>query len=271
MAAASHTRMHSPFAAVRAEARVAGERVASERVAGEPDAAARAAVSVGGTPDRAPEDLPLRALTGYDEELIARRQAERNMARLCNEVLARCLVAPGAEPSDEDLARVRRLLVAERDRALVQLRRLSLGPEVKAELACSQCGAPNELDFSLDALDLGFRVPRSPILCELGGGSSAELALPTAGDQEELVDAALDTAAERRTWLLGRLLRRHGSRTEALDLDFARGLALAERLTLEQALVAALPDFDLQMSVSCSVCQASMLLPFDVQVFFCTS
>ncbi|MGH2838559.1 MAG: hypothetical protein ACRDJY_09475, partial [Thermoleophilaceae bacterium] len=39
--------------------------------------------------------LALRGLTGWEEEYLEREGSEPNTARLCNEILARCLVAPG--------------------------------------------------------------------------------------------------------------------------------------------------------------------------------
>ncbi|MFP2934737.1 hypothetical protein ACLESO_58450, partial [Pyxidicoccus sp. 3LG] len=198
---------------------------------------------------------------------VDRDKADPNTARLCNEVLARCLGPPKAEPDDRARALVRGLLVAERDRALVLLRSISLGSRITTEVRCA-CGTANEIAFGLDALDLGFSLPVGPLRCELGEGKVAEVALPTAGDQEDLFDAALTTAAERKTWLLGRLLRRYGERTEGFDQDFARGLPIAERRRLETAIDEALPDFDLSMLVRCSACHSEMRVPFDVPVFF---
>src|SRR5213075_772672 len=102
------------------------ERVASPL----PQAAGRAHTQP--APSAAAEGLPLRELTGWEEEYLERHQHEANTARTCNEVLSRCCVPPGVEPDAEIRDRVRALLVAERDRELVRLRRLSLGPAVEA-------------------------------------------------------------------------------------------------------------------------------------------
>src|SRR3954454_5171907 len=153
------------------------------------------------------ELLPLRELSGWEEEYLTRHQDDANTARTCNEVLARCCVPPGTEPGGEERRQVRDLLVAERDLELVRLRRMSLGPDVEARVECPVCGQPNDAGFSLDDLDLD---PASP--AERTGLSVADdeltLSLPTAGDQEELLDADLDGPAERPTWVLaGPLLR----------------------------------------------------------------
>jgi len=205
--------------------------------------------------------LGLRCLSGWEEEYLARHQAEPNTARLCNEVLARCMMPPGSEPGAERET-VRSLLVAERDRELVALRRMSLGDEVNAQVACPACGETSEASFSLDVLPLDFDPPPRTITV-----GEARLRLPTAGDQEALLDAGLDSEAERRSWLLAHCLERFGERTE-FDLEFARALPMATRAALETAIERYLPDLDLQMAIECSHCGAPVLAPFDVPNFF---
>jgi hypothetical protein len=242
-------RIDSPF-------RTAQPAPAATRPEAEPEPAP-------GTPAR----LELRALSGWEEELLERHAGDPNTVRLCNEVLARCMVAPGAEPGLPERAAVRELLVAERDRELVALRRMSLGPQVNALVRCPECGQESQADFSLDALPLDFEVSRAPLRVEVEGGE-AVLRLPTAGDQEALADSGLEGDAERRSWLIARCLVELGDRSSGFDLDFARGLPVAVRAKLEGALDAALPDLDLEMSVTCSHCDADVLAPFDVQSFF---
>lgn len=214
--------------------------------------------------------IALRGLTGWDEEYVERHQADPNTARLCNEILARCLVPPG-EDAAAARATVRELLVAERDRELVALRRLSLGPNVSARVACPACGETSEADFSLDVLPLDFEAPPRTLRVELEGVGEAVVRLPTAGDQEDLIAAGLEGYAERRSWLLARCVERYGDRREGFDLDFARGLPVKERAALESAIEEALPDLDLEMAVECSHCGAPIIAPFDVPAFFFSS
>jgi hypothetical protein len=216
---------------------------------------------------QAPTRLELRALTGWEEEYLERHQAEPNTGRLCNEVLARCLVAPGEDPG-EARQTVRDLLVAERDRELVALRRLSLGPDINARVPCPACGEVSEAEFSLDALPLDFEPPPRRVTVELPDVGEVVLRLPTAGDQEDLVDAGVEGDAERRSWLLAHCLERYGDRSDGFDLDFARGLPVRVRTALESAIEDAAPDLDLEMAVECSHCGTSFAAPFDVPVFF---
>ena len=211
--------------------------------------------------------LPLRELTGWEEEYLARHQHDANTARTCNEVLARCCVRPGVAPDDQVRAQVRGLLVAERDLELVRLRRMSLGAGVEARVECPVCGAANDASFSLDDLGLDsltaeFDTPRSGLPMEEG----LTLSLPTAGDQEALLDAGLDGPAEHRTWLLARSLRTPDG--AALGEDAVRGLPIRHRAALERAIDDRLPTLDLDMAVHCVQCGADFSAPFDVGTFF---
>jgi hypothetical protein len=216
-----------------------------------------------------PARLRLRPLTGWEEEYVERHQADANTARLCNEVLARCLVEPGEHPGGARQA-VRELLVAERDRELVELRRISLGPEIKARVSCPSCGEPSDVTFSLETLPLDFDSPPRRLTVEVPEAGEIVLRLPTAGDQEDLADAALEGEAQQRSWLLARCIVRYGNRT-GVDIDFARGLPVAVRTALESALERATPELGLEMEAVCAHCGATFAAPFDVPVFFFSS
>lgn len=149
-------------------------------------------------------ELELRPMTGYEEEVVERRGAGENTARLCNEIVARCLVSPGADFTAA-LARVRGMLVAERDAALVKLRRISLGDDVELELRCPACGEPSTATFQLSALplpDLRARTrvsrPLTPALSTEGGegGSMASSSSPEGTGGEGGSSALIPEEAE---------------------------------------------------------------------------
>jgi len=215
--------------------------------------------------------LEVRAMTGYEEEVVERRRGDANTAALCNELVARCLVAPGADHAAA-YERVRALLVAERDVALIALRRASFGDLVELEIACPACQQTNEIDFPLGSLpvSLGSSPGSRPRAIEavLSDGTRVAMLLPTAGDQEDLLDADLETASERRTFLLGRAIERFGDRSGPFDFEFARALSVSTRSALEEALDAAIPDLDLSMAVTCTACDRAFSAPFDVASFF---
>ena len=199
--------------------------------------------------------LVIRGLTGFEEELIEAAGPNANTAVLADEILARCLVAPGADPG-EARRTVRRMLVAERDRALVELRVRSLGPEVNSVAICPSCGRSNEINFSLTALALDFPTPERTVSLTLQDGLTAELRLPNA-----------QNATVRRD-LQARTLLRHGERLAPFDLSYARSLPLIARRQMEAALDAALPDLDFRMATTCAFCAADFAAPFDIPAFF---
>lgn len=218
-------------------------------------------------PARTPERLALRPLTGWEEEYLERHHDDANTARMCNEVLARCLVPPGEDYGDRRLA-IRELLVAERDRELVALRRMSLGNEVKARIDCPECGQTNDAEFSLDTLPLDFDAPERRLSFKLAEVGEVVVRLPTAGDQEDLLDAGLEGEAERRTHLIARCLERYGDRSGPFDAAFCRSLPVRERTAIEKEIELSLPALELEMAVRCSYCGASIAAPFDVPNFF---
>jgi hypothetical protein len=209
----------------------------------------------------------LRAMTGHEEEWVERRRARANTSRLCNEVLARCLVPPGAEGAAA-LERVRALPVAQRDAALLQLRRLSLGDTVQTQVRCPACLGTVSVDFPLSGIPLPSTASPERVEARLEDGSLAVLRMPTAGDQEALLDGALETESQKRTRLLARVLLRLGEREGPFSEDFTRDLPTPVRAGLERALEAALPDLDLSMAVGCPGCGHAFSAPFDVPAFF---
>jgi hypothetical protein len=212
----------------------------------------------------------LRELSGYEEELIGDRRFAGNTAALCNELLARCLVAPGVDPGPSR-ERIAALSVAERDLALVALRRMSLGDRVEMLIDCPECGETNEVEFDLGSLPLTLAPVAERIMVELADGRTATLRLPTAGDQAELLAAEIDNAARRRSWVLARTLQRIGGQEGPFDEQAIHSLASATRRQLEQALDEALPELELGVDVRCHACAFDFSTPFEIDSFFLLS
>jgi hypothetical protein len=229
-----------------------------------PEAAEPAAQAAASPPSSARPAL--RPLTGWEEEFLEQHQFDANTARLCNEVVARCMTRPGGDHASER-AQVRNMLVAERDRAVIELRLISLGPGVTAQADCTQCGQAAELSFSLDALAVDLPAVPRVVPAQIPGAPGARLRLPTAGDQEDLLDAEVDGESARLSWILGRCIILPDA-SDGTGTEFARDLPVAVRRQLQETLTRAVPELDLEMSVTCPHCGAGMTVPFDVQTFF---
>jgi hypothetical protein len=217
-----------------------------------------------------PPAFALREMTGYEEEVLEARLDDPNTAALCNEILARCLVPPGEDPAAARET-VRALPVARRDALLIELRRRSLGSAISTRVPCPRCTEVNEVEFDLG--ELRFEAAEAPatVECPLDDGRQAELRLPNAGDQADLLDAGLSSMAERRTWLLARVLLRLGQEQGPFPEDAVRALPMRVRRALEEALEAAVPDLDLGLAVRCHACGHAFGAPFDAAGFFLSS
>ena len=207
-------------------------------------------------------------MTGYEEELVEMPSA--NTAALCNELLARCL-APVGERSEAAKARVETLLVAERDAAIVDLRRLTFGDRVETDVECPDCGAASHVSFDLTQVTLEAADVAEGLEVTLSDGRVAELRLPTAGDQADLLSAALSGAAERRSWLLERSIKRLGDTAGPLGFEKVHRLDSQTRRELERDLELEIPDLDLRVSATCEACGREFAAPFDVASFFLPS
>jgi hypothetical protein len=212
----------------------------------------------------------LRPMTGYEEQLVEARKADGNTSALCNDVLAHCASPPGAD-AGKAVGEVDQLSVAERDWALIQLRRLTFGDRLESEADCSHCGETNQVSFDLKQLTFDVAEIVEEIEVTLHDGRIARLRLPTARDQADLLDAKLTSAAERRTWLLARALRQIGDSQGPFELAAVHAFDSRTRAQMETELERAIPDLDLSMDLTCQACRQSFLAPFDVAVFFLLS
>lgn len=221
----------------------------------------RAAVVLGGE---------LRAMTGYEEELVESQRSARNTAALCNELIARCLVGPGESPRAAR-ERVAGLTTAERDLALVALRRKTYGDLVEMVADCPSCHEACAISFELSRLPLTLAAIPTGVEVELDDGRLARARLPTVADQDELLELGIESQARRRTWLLARTLTRLGEREGPFEEAELHALSSAARQRLIAALERALPSFDLSMEVSCQACHAQFVSPFQIDGFFLPS
>src|SRR5215471_7225540 len=93
----------------------------------------------------------LRPLSGADEDWLCALEPGTPTAVVVTRLLARCTVKVcGAEV--DDVARVRDLLVADRDYLLLSLRALKFGNHFDAVLECPYCS--EKLDVSFEASDV---------------------------------------------------------------------------------------------------------------------
>lgn len=219
--------------------------------------------------DAAAPPRALRPMTGYEEEALEELAGDANVARVCNALLARCLAAPG-KPWSAELLRVHEMTVLERDAALVELRAISMGDAVEHEVDCPHCGVVNVARFRLRDLPIAKAdtARRGDLEIALPSGATASVRLPSARDQEELFDAALTSAAARKSFLIARVAMRIGAESGPFTFEAVHALPSRDRDAIERALDEALPELDLTMAAECVSCGRGFEHPFDVTRFF---
>lgn len=193
--------------------------------------------------------LALAPLDGFAEDWLARHAHSRS-AEATTALLTLCLVPPDGITA-ADLARA--LLAGDRDYAMLELRRLTLGDLVQAVLRCPACDA--KIDIAFDARDVAVEAhEQSARTYELDvDGGTVRYRLPNGADQEAV--AHLD--AERGAHALF-------ERCAAAD----RTLGAEARAVVIAAMEARAPKVDLELDVACPECGHAFVVPLDVTAFF---
>ena len=170
----------------------------------------------------------LRPLSGREEEWLARHRSSPGAVRV-SWLLNSCLLMLGDRQVSRDI--VQRLLVADRDYLVLQLRRLTFGDRVQAVVPCQKCGQKMDIDFHLNDVPVEYRPQRvSAYTVELSG-RVIRFRLPSGGDQEAVLEARSDDMANE---LLNRCVLDNGG--EPLSAEEKETVA-AEMEQLVAALV----------------------------------
>jgi hypothetical protein len=219
-------------------------------------------------------EFELRALTGREEELLA-RSGGRGSAAAVTEVLRRCLSRLGTLDTI-DAATVRGMLVGDRQYLMLKLREATFGDLVRGSAPCPwpDCGHRVAIAFSTHDVPVVAATEReimhTLVLSEHAGtGSAADrtvrFRLPTGADQEELSPLFAQGEAAALTALLHACVLCVGSR-EADDAVAA--LTPLARQEIEDRMAAIAPRLDLVMTATCVECGRAFEAPFDLQGFF---
>jgi hypothetical protein len=223
----------------------------------------------------------VRKMRGHEEALLYER--DLGLAGLVSHIIGGTLLrlgsleAPGPEVAS-------RLYSADRNYLLLQVRRTTLGDEMRASYTCPACTAEVRIVERLGRIPVRSLVqggdPESvPVELEDGytGRDGTEhrsviLRLPR-GDDEAFVAPLIERdpmkAADALTL---RCIRTFGSlpreELEAYGLRILRDLSLGDRLRLQRALSDDSPGADLRREVRCSACDTRFGRLLDVSDFF---
>jgi hypothetical protein len=193
----------------------------------------------------------LRELCGHDEESVERTDSEAAIA-----LLDRLLVdAPGAACGP---GRAAELTVPDRDRLLAVVFQRVIGRRVDSTARCRFCDKTFDLDFLLDDLLTSLREAESPELVrEPGGvfrlGDGRRFRLPRGIDERAVAD---QPPAQAELALLQRCM--------------IEGSAADDPATITDAMPAAGPLLDVEISARCAECARHQPVRFDLQNYLFT-
>lgn len=153
-----------------------------------------------------------------------------------------------------------RLLPIDRDYLLLQLHRLTFGDVRYQTVECPQaaCGRRLDIRFDLSSVDLPALPDLADGTIDLPGGRAVRYRLPLASDQAELhgvAPAALEAA------FLGRCVTSGDDR--ALGCAGLLELPTAVRAGVVKRIVAASPELDLAVPLTCPSCARPFRFVFD--------
>lgn len=209
----------------------------------------------GDTPDqfRHFETAGLRPLTGYEEDWLAANRGKPS-ALVASGLLDACVTDLDGETPPKNTAA--RLLAADRDFLVFQLRRLTLGDAFHAIAACPECGARMDVTFDAAGVPVESRRQSDPLhTLPLADGRTVSFRLPIGADQESIAGMETQAAANRLF--------------EACLVDDAGSpLTEEEKAAVIEAMSEAAPGIDLDLELACPECARQFVLPFDATSFF---
>jgi len=174
----------------------------------------------------------VRELTGFDEEKLARFDADDNVAKYVTELLYLGVADLGGQKPTKD--QLRDLLIGDRDALMLGIRRATYGDAVEFRLTCTNCDEVSEVIVELDS-DVETVPLEDPLVrvfdVPLRHGS-AKVQLMSGWAQEGLGNPAKKTPAELSSLLLRSCVVELNGMPTVQNLDAVRALAAGDRATL---------------------------------------
>ena len=223
----------------------------------------------------------LRKMCGHDEELLY--DETLNSGTLVTELLKRCLVRLG-DLTDIDSNTVSQLYTADRNYLLLELRRITLGDELRTSYVCPHCGTNVAVVENLREVDIhrlaeDQSLPDIQVSMEDGyldreanTHNDLTLTLPRGIDEEFVAPMIGRDPLKAQDALLLRCIKKFGTlpkaSLDAYGVKILRDLTIGDRRRLQTALTEGLPGINLQRVIHCGPCNNTFQGLMDVSNFF---
>lgn len=205
------------------------------------------------------ETIEIRSMTAREEDILTSR-ALLKKGTVITELIRSCLVDRTVSPND--------LLSGDRNALMVAIRITGYGPDYKAEIECTECGAKTHHEFNLAELPVR-RLNIEPVT---QGANLFEFVLPksrknvkfrflTGRDEEEIMTTnekqkklGLSTESNVTTNLMHSIVSIDGVDDRAKISNFIRMMPARDSLALRNYIKENEPGVLMKQETSCSAC-----------------
>lgn len=205
------------------------------------------------------ETIEIRSMTAREEDILTSR-ALLKKGTVITELIRSCLVDRSISPND--------LLSGDRNALMVAIRITGYGPDYKAEIECTECGAKTNHEFNLGELPVR-RLNIDPIT---PGTNLFEFVLPksrknvkfrflTGRDEEEIMTTnekqkklGLSTESNVTTNLMHSIVSIDGVDDRSKISNFIRMMPARDSLALRNYIKENEPGVLMKQETSCSAC-----------------
>lgn len=215
-------------------------------------------------------DAEVRELTGNDEEMLAKPEVSKNLARFTQLLLQRGVtrVGPFENPSNGVLGS---LLLGDRDMLLMAIRIATYGPDLEMSVECPACNETLEVKYDLRK-DIPIKPMENPMerqfTVTLRNGTELTAILAVGTDQEAILSAGPKaTVPELNTLLLSRCLTTIEG--NSLGAEKVRQLGIVDRRKLLEAITEKQPGPKYQqLDLECPTCAKEFPLSLTLMDLF---
>lgn len=224
----------------------------------------------------------LRKMTGRDEAILADPKNHRNGGKLVTDLLHSCIVSlNGLDNISREV--IANMYSADRNYLLMQLRKVTFGPELEANYTCPSCNSNMQVIENLDELPVkSLSEGESPedVVVELEDGyidkednvhTALTLRLPTGADETAVAPQMRKNASLAKNSLLARCMKSLGDvpqhRINALGPRILAELTMTDRRLIDRALNSAAPGVDLIRELECANCGYEFKASLDMTHF----
>jgi hypothetical protein len=225
----------------------------------------------------------IREMTGRDEEALADPRNRNNAAKAMTKFLASCVTKIGSiSPVTEEI--IRDMSIGDRDFLMVKIRQLSFGNKVKIDSTCPNCSAKLGLTVNLDELEIKNPIgedeePTLTHTISLPKGVEIEGRLYKEAVIRTLTGADLEFVLQDKyrqnpvlmvsATILKNLVSIGPKRT--FTMEDVRNLSSADRRAIGEQAGKKMPALDMEVHITCSVCNHEFSTTMDAKDFFSMS